>query len=268
NFLPSPNIEPTPDLNSSDSVDADEDGVSDTVDNAPTIFNPDQNRVIQLFTTDIPFAEQASQRFPSIKFKRGKKGLTQAGSSANDRLQGTAGNDTLRGNNGNDQLFGQNGNDQLRGGNGNDWLSGGRANDRLFGNNGRDRLTGGNGNDWLDGGRGDDILRGGRGNDILRGGSGRAILDGGRGRDVFVFNQLVETGDRIKKFEFQRDRIDLSRLLRKANLSPDAIILVQQGSNTEVRVQGEGFGNGADAMLVVTLENAAIGTIQSQNFMI
>lgn len=65
------------------------------------------------------------------------------------------------------------------------------------------------------GGAGRDILRGNRGNDVLIGDRGRDLMKGGKGQDTFVFNQLRDEGDVIRKFQVDDDVIDISPIFRQ-----------------------------------------------------
>ena len=89
----------------------------------------------------------------------GSREVTNLGSGAADRFEGTAAGDAFR----------------LRGGA-----------DRARGGGGGDAACGGGGGDRLDGGAGGDRLRGGAGPDLLFGGPGHDVCVGGGGRDVAV----------------------------------------------------------------------------------
>jgi Ca2+-binding RTX toxin-like protein len=76
----------------------------------------------------------------------------------------------------------------------------------------RQGASGGAGKNWLDGSSGNDILDGG-GDDRLIGGPDDDWLTGGSGADLFVYNDLYPSADRILDFNAaEGDRIDLSAL--------------------------------------------------------
>ncbi len=116
-----------------------------------------------------------------------------SGTQMADRLTGSNGTETLNGNGGDDTLSGAGGGDVLTGGTGHDTLDGGAGSDRLNGFDGNDDLHGG-------AGVGADILLGGVGADTLDGGRGTDTLSGGLGSDAFVYNSLLDTGDRVTDF--------------------------------------------------------------------
>ncbi|MES0885398.1 M10 family metallopeptidase C-terminal domain-containing protein [Roseibium sp. SCP14] len=124
-----------------------------------------------------------------------------------DTLTGGAGKDYVYGGQGNDKLFGNRDDDRLRGNRGNDEMDGGNGNDDLRGGGNNDTIYGGAGDDFILGENGNDTINGGAGNDTLRGGSGGAAGDGSW--DIFVFNR-GDDFDKIKDFEIDRDKIDLS----------------------------------------------------------
>ncbi|WP_425099895.1 calcium-binding protein [Tropicibacter sp. S64] len=129
-------------------------------------------------------------------------GLIEAGSDADDTLDGTdqtdllnggagddlidarASDDELYGSDGNDTLLGGSENDTLHGGAGDDVLSGGADDDQLFGHDGNDVMSGDDGGDELWGGLGDDLMDGGDGDDALMGREGADTLAGGLGQDT------------------------------------------------------------------------------------
>ncbi|MGB3494067.1 MAG: calcium-binding protein, partial [Elainellaceae cyanobacterium] len=144
-----------------------------------------------------------------------------------DRLVGTNGRDRLIGTSAADKILGRGGRDVLKGKGGKDVLKGGGANDRLLGMGGNDKLIGQAGNDVLIGGRGKDVLK------------------GGRGKDRYVFNSPKDGVDKIRGFEIQGDRLDLSpifkgRAFQSRNPLADYVELNQRGSRTVVSVDVNG----------------------------
>jgi Ca2+-binding RTX toxin-like protein len=106
---------------------------------------------------------------------------TIAGTSGDDRLNGTPRPDVICAGGGNDVIgslgradivYAGPGADVVRGGTGVDVVYGGPGRDVLRGQDQRDLLIGGRGNDLVDGARGEDTLVGGSGADDLHGGSG------------------------------------------------------------------------------------------------
>jgi Ca2+-binding RTX toxin-like protein len=63
------------------------------------------------------------------------------------------------------------------------------------------------GDDFLNGGGQNDTLVGGEGDDVLIGGFGADVHTGGAGADTFVFNGMMDLGDRITDFVSGEDRI-------------------------------------------------------------
>ena len=211
---------------------------------------------------------------PTLK---GKKGTKKTGSGGGNSLSGGKGKDEFKGMNGNDRLAGGGGSDHLDGGQGKDKLVGGTGRDMVLGGAGKDRLLSGGGKDMLIGGGGKDLLVGGNGPDILIGGAKKDTLKGGRGKDMFVFNGLASEGnDLIKRFETNRDVIDLRSVFARAEFTgatPDAkfhkyIQTVQLGANTEVRVDFDGAGAGTVFGAIATLKNINASTISCSNFVV
>lgn len=204
------------------------------------------------------------------------------GDEDNDYLDGGNHADVLYGGLGADTLLGGHGQDHLDGGDGNDTLDGGIENDALYGGVGFDSLVGGDGNDslfagqhadTLAGGIGSDLLQGGMGMDSLHGGAGVDTLVGGPGSDRFVYQSVADggAGERINDFlaGAAGDRLDLTAL----DLGPDPIVnkhlkLVQAGSDTQVRIDTDGFG-GEPATLLVTLAGVSADSLSlGDNFLV
>lgn len=171
------------------------------------------------------------------------------GNAGDNLLLGRSGDDTLTGGDGADTLTGSAGADRMNGGNGNDRYyvddsgdqtieaSGGAAGGvdivystvsrtlsanlevlRLQGSadingNGNDisnKLIGNGGSNLLRGFDGDDQITGGAGDDTLVGGIGNDTMIGGPGADVYRFETANAGADRIKDFNKNFDRFDLS----------------------------------------------------------
>ena len=177
--------------------------------------------------------------------------LIDAG-AGNDTVTGSDGNDTFLLGLGNDQYFGGTGDDVfigdafsgadlINGGLGFDTIEAGADNVALnvarivgieaINANGRSGFTliGGTGSDtidlsavtligvsMIDGGAGNDTITGSSGDDRIIGGTGGDRLAGSGGRDVFIYNNITESGltsalrDQILDFQSGSDLIDLS----------------------------------------------------------
>jgi Ca2+-binding RTX toxin-like protein len=126
------------------------------------------------------------------------------------------------------------------------------------------------------GGSGDDRLLGRRNHDVLVGGSGADTLTGGTGKDTFVFKAPSEGTDTITDFEVNKDLIDLRAIFAKAEFSgttPFArfhqfIDLVQQGADTEIRIDVDGNGSSNALVTLATLQNISVSAVKSNNFVI
>jgi large repetitive protein len=94
-----------------------------------------------------------------------------------------------------------------------------------LGTNGNDTLVATTNDDTDSGFGGNNTLIGGAGNDTLIGGTGNSILSGGAGNDVFVFDshkllkQIVSGVDTITDFTVGQDKIQLSKLVFKTNVT-------------------------------------------------
>lgn len=132
-------------------------------------------------------------------------------------------------------------------------ITGNTQGNTITGHGGGNILNGGDGNDFLMGGYGNDNLFGGNDDDILWGQAGIDNMTGGAGADTFKFGgpDVFKTTDSVLDFSTaQGDAIDVSDLLTfytpgVDNLS-DYIILVQQGSNTLIKVDVTGSGIAAN----------------------
>lgn len=267
------------------------DGINWVLGNIPGFAQASGNYQIDLSTGDITdvagnglvetkgtewLTGYTSDPAKKIDFKGGKKGLRQKdggqsnlliGSNDNDQVSGGGGNDTLRGLKGHDKVGGGGGKDKMAGNGGNDRLRGQGQNDTLLGNRNSDVLAGGKGNDRMNGGGGDDVLYGGLGRDKML---------GGKGADVFQYRSMAEQGDRIRKFEADKDLIDVRGIFSQQQFGADNrfaqfhhyIQVVQVGSTAEVRVDVDGSGAGQDFVTLTRLLNTSAATITSKNFVV
>jgi phospholipase/lecithinase/hemolysin len=130
-----------------------------------------------------------------------------------------------------------------------DRLVGFSGNDSLSGRAGADYLEGNIGNDQLAGGSQADSLLGGSQNDQLTGGGGQDFLQGGLGQDLFIYQNADHGRDTIADFQIGRDKIDVQRILDRPNYDKTNrfaayIQLIPAGSNTVVRIDGNGDTSG------------------------
>ena len=173
--------------------------------------------------------------------KGGNADDTLKGLAGDDLIDGGGGDDNLIGSSGNDTIKGKGGDDKVKGGGGDDLLIAGGGADVLKGGGGDDTLKGGGGADNLNGGGGDDSLLGGGGADTIIGGKGNDTLNGGGGDDLFLFKKsdfnARDTEDRILKFKFGSDVVDLSRVQGMDDFSQFEFTKV--GKDVELKV-----GNG------------------------
>lgn len=127
-------------------------------------------------------------------------------------------------------------------------ITGNALGNGLTGHSAANILRGMDGNDVLSGGYGNDNLYGGNDDDTLSGDHGIDVLWGDAGADTFVFGQeAFNSSDVVMDFSTaQGDAIDISDSLSfytpgVDDLS-DFVMLVQQGSNTVVKVDFTGSG--------------------------
>lgn len=193
----------------------------------------------------------------------GQKGVIRRGSNDDDELRGTGRNDILNGKGGDDEIIAHIGHDRLNGGSGDDDLRGDAGSDILKGNSGEDVLTGGAGVDSLTGGPGSDVL------------------NGGAGVDLFTFNSRTDAGlspegDTITGFSVINDLIDLRSLLARpeygtgsAEVKYEQFLRTEQiGVNVAIKVDTDGLGLGTTFQTLATLQNIALPTLQTTNFLI
>jgi Ca2+-binding RTX toxin-like protein len=114
------------------------------------------------------------------------------------------------------------------------------------------------GNDYLDGGAGNDTLYGGGGDDILVIGDGLDNAHGGAGADTFKLTLIDAYADNIQDFKTSEgDKIDISQVLEGYDPLSDDIAdfvqLVQNGANTELRINADGDHGGAFATAAIIL---------------
>jgi Ca2+-binding RTX toxin-like protein len=141
----------------------------------------------------------------------------------------------------------------------------------LVGGAGVDTLVGGAAADKLQGGGAADIISDGAGTDIIIGGDGAdaITLTGDNETDTVIFDALSEIGDTVFGFDVDApgngDIIDLVDLLDTATdftgttlaeaQAEGYVQLLQNGGDTEVRIDLDGAANGVDfTTLVVTLD--------------
>ena len=182
------------------------------------------------------------------------------------RIEGTEFNDILLGTKEYDRISGFEGNDNLDGSAGDDELYGGDGDDTLVGGNGWDKLYGGVGNDLLDGGAGRDELYGGDGDDTLVGGQGHDRMIGGRGADLFLYEDILDFGDRILDFDPDQDRIDLRPISDGADVD---VSLVQRGAFTLVYAEvGEAPSKLVATLYAVDRADLEVGSDPSANILV
>ncbi len=91
-----------------------------------------------------------------------------------------------------------------------------------------------------------DVLTGGDGDDTITGFQGRDLLTGGGGSDRFVYDSLLDAGDRIKDFEPGSDEIILTELLDGLGYEGDNAIadgyiqLASRGGTTMISIDADG----------------------------
>jgi len=149
-------------------------------------------------------------------------------------------------------------------------------NDFINAKGGNDRIFGNKGDDYLKGGSGKDKLIGDAGNDVLVGGAERDTLTGGKGRDLFVFNYLNDGVDKIVDFSRRSDLIDLTKVFTSSIFADVDIFsrfteflqVVSVGSNTQIRIDADGAGEGTVFTPLVTLKNVAASSINTKSFVI
>lgn len=110
-------------------------------------------------------------------------------------------------------------------------------------------LTGTASDDRLLGGGGGDTIQGGAGTDYLWGGAGADVLTGSSGADRFAWLSVAEAGDVVTDFTAGVDAIDLSVIAIRNSWHGDIfaggyVALAQSGTDTIVRVDADGGGNG------------------------
>ncbi len=223
-----------------------------------------------------------------------------AGEGDADAIDGRSGNDILNGGDGDDVIFGDGlanatqffGSDTIFGGAGNDTICGesnnasvGGLGDTLYGDDGNDTIFGGAGNDVIYGGNGADVINGGVESDFIVGGAGADIILGSgasafgaasAGGDLFSYSNLFDGGDRIFGFDLNtatgRDGIDISSLLDAFGYlgnTPRAagyLYVLQNGANTEVFVDPNGFATGANLFHLATLEGVTASNLTDSYF--
>ncbi|RMF68883.1 MAG: hypothetical protein D6742_03930 [Cyanobacteria bacterium J069] len=205
---------------------------------------------------DVPAAPNGQLGTP-VPFRLGR---------AFQRINGTNRADRLKGTNKSDRILGRAGDDIIKALGGKDLVNG-----RI----GSDLLRGGGGSDQLIGGDGNDRLLGQAGNDVLIGGAGNDTLSGGGGKNMFVFNSITEGIDTLLGFN-QSDVIDLRNIFKQpafSGITPfqrlrEFVKLAQVGSSTQVLIDTDGNGAGKDFVAIAQINNTAISSISSLNFVV
>jgi Ca2+-binding RTX toxin-like protein len=120
---------------------------------------------------------------------------------------------------------------QFRATNSPDTFIGDGQDNYFHGMSGDDSINGNGGRDWLDGSSNNDIIDGGDGDDRLIGGPDDDWLTGGSGADLFVYNDLYPSADRILDLNAaEGDRIDFSGLTSVNSFSDLAITSDGEGN--------------------------------------
>jgi len=158
-------------------------------------------------------------------------------------------------------MSGTDGNDVLSGDGGNDSLDGGSDNDNLSGMSGNDTIVAGNGEDTLSGGSGNDSLVGSSGMDTITGGWGADTITGSGGNDVFKFDYLADTNDRITDFGDGIDLIDLSGIDANAGAANNNVF-VFGGENAGVLAYSVTFQRITGGFTVLADTDGMLNTVE------
>ncbi|WP_188150651.1 cadherin-like domain-containing protein, partial [Teredinibacter waterburyi] len=127
------------------------------------------------------------------------------------------------------------------------------------------------GDDFLAGDSGDNILFGGEGADILFGAAGNDQLEGGGGSDRFLWNS-DSVGDTDTLLDFEMgiggDILDLADLLDGESADASSLDAYfdfsSDGTDTTIRIDSSGTGDGTDLTLVLTgVDLALLGDDQA-----
>ena len=188
------------------------------------------------------------------------------GDAGRDVIKGDGGDDEIDGGSGRDLLIGGWGEDVILGGDGRDQLHGGWEADRLDGGGGMDALFGGAANDHLRGGAGGDSLSGGQGDDTLVGGEGADRMKGGYGDDLYLYEDVLDFGDKILDFNPHQDRLDLRPISDGAEVE---VRLTERGSKTLVYAEVGGESRELVATLYgVDRSDLEVGSDPSANILV
>jgi VCBS repeat-containing protein len=153
------------------------------------------------------------------------------------------------------------------------------ASETFLGNQSANIIDGAGGNDLLAGNGGIDTITGGTGNDTIIGGAGGDILDGGDGNDVFVYETLVDGGDKISNFNTAAggDKLDVKEVLdHDGNTWDDTVSGTTAaaiaggyitftdggGGNVQVNVDIDGAGTAHGAVAVAVLTGVTLASAQ------
>lgn len=166
--------------------------------------------------------------------------------------------------------------ENIYGSNYNDTLLGDANANVINGSFGNDTIKGRDGDDYLFGDNGSDYLEGGNGNDLLSGGEGADTLKGSAGIDTFVYTNTTDAGDIIQDFNVKvGEKLDVTLVLNNAiNFTLDKaftagyISTAQNGANTDVFIDMDGYLSGYNKTLLATLLNVAATTITPNAFIL
>ncbi len=115
----------------------------------------------------------------------------------------------------------------------------------------------------IEGTRRRDVLTGGEGDDTITGFQGRDILTGGDGSDRFVYNSLLDAGDRITDFDPGSDQIILTELLDSLGyegndaIADDYIKFASRDGTTMISIDPDGPNGSGRARTFIALEGVS-----------
>ncbi|MEL6816077.1 MAG: Ig-like domain-containing protein, partial [Cyanobacteria bacterium J06598_3] len=122
-----------------------------------------------------------------------------------------------------------------------------------------------------------ELISGTASDDDIVGAGGSDILIGGGGNDVFRYRSYADRMDQIRDFEIGSDRIDLQQIFddlpdryssaTDVNRFTEYVQLIQQGANTEVRIDLAG-NNGDVFRPLLTIENTAPTDLSASDFIV
>ncbi|NER07437.1 MAG: hypothetical protein F6K17_35160, partial [Okeania sp. SIO3C4] len=115
----------------------------------------------------------------------------------------------------------------------------------------------------IEGTRRRDTLTGTDGDDTITGFQGRDILTGGEGSDRFVYDSLLDAGDRITDFEPGSDQIILTELLDRIGyegdnaIADDYIKFASRGGTTMISIDSDGPDGSGRPRTFIALEGVS-----------